>query len=209
MIAWAVPPFVRGLLIGVAVAAPVGPMSVLCMRRTLTAGPRAGLATGAGIALGDALYGAVAASGVAGIMHFMFAYERPLHLTAGAFLMYLSWRTFRAPATPVGHNLPAASGALPAIAAFSSALLLTLTNPPTIVSFVAIFAALAPAGFRASDAWAMVSGVLAGSLAWWLLVTMLVTVARHALGNRTRMWITRISGALLGVLGAAEIRRAL
>ena len=197
--------FLRGLGIGAAVAAPVGPMCLLCMRRTLVQGWRFGFGTGAGIATGDALYALAAALGLASVMRFMVAYERPLHAAAGAFLVYLGWRTFFGPSVSAhGDARTAASGA----AAFGSALLLTLTNPPTIVSFVAIFAAIAPAGFNISAALSMVSGVFAGSLAWWLLVTLVVGAARHVLGERARRWIDRVSGAVLGLLGAAEIRRA-
>ncbi len=87
--------FLRGIGIGVAVAAPVGPMSVLCMRRTLTGGYAFGLGTGIGIAAGDAAYALVAALGLSGVMRFMLAHERPLHALAGAFLLYLGGRGVR------------------------------------------------------------------------------------------------------------------
>jgi len=198
--------FVRGLGIGAAVAAPVGPMSLLCMRRTLGQGWSYGFGTGAGIATADALYALVAALGLAGVMRFMVTHERPMHIAAGTFLVYLGWRTFFAPAEPAERS---ASTTGSVAAAFGSALLLTLTNPPTIVSFVAIFAALVPAGFDMPGAFAMVSGVFAGSLLWWFFVTAIVAGARHALGPRARRWIDRFSGAVLGVLGAAELRRAI
>jgi threonine/homoserine/homoserine lactone efflux protein len=197
--------FLKGFGIGAAVAAPVGPMSLLCVRRTLAQGWRFGMGTGAGIAAGDALYALTAALGLAGVMRFIAAHERPLHLAAALFLMYLGWRTFFAPAVPTQREPSRAASVL---IAFGSALLLTLTNPPTILSFVAIFAALAPSGFGASGALTMVGGVFAGSLAWWLFVTALVSAFRHALGPRTRRWIDRLSGAVLGMLGAVELRRA-
>jgi threonine/homoserine/homoserine lactone efflux protein len=195
--------FAKGVGIGAAVAAPVGPMSLLCMRRTLAQGWRFGFGTGAGIAAGDAVYALVAALGLAGVMRFVVSYERPLHAVAGAFLMYLGWRTFFAPA---GGAPRREAAAVSTGAAFGSAMLLTLTNPPTIVSFVAIFTALAPAGFDAADALATVGGVFTGSLLWWLLVTAGVSAARHALGESARRWIDRVSGAVLGLLGAAELR---
>src|SRR6516225_45876 len=79
--------------VGLAVAAPVGPMGMLCIRRTLTDGPRAGLAIGFGIASGDAIYGLIAALGLVGVSHFMLAYDNPLHIIAGLFLLYLGIRT--------------------------------------------------------------------------------------------------------------------
>src|SRR6202012_2345667 len=82
-------PFPPAAGVGLAIAAPVGPMGMLCIRRTLTGGPRAGLAIGFGIATGDAAYGLIAALGLVGISQFMLAYDRPLHLLAGLFLLYL------------------------------------------------------------------------------------------------------------------------
>jgi threonine/homoserine/homoserine lactone efflux protein len=197
--------FVKGFAIGAAVAAPVGPMSLLCMRRTLASGWRLGFATGAGIAGGDAVYALVAAFGLAGVMRFMNAYERPLHAIAGAFLMYLGWKTFF---TPSAGERPEPLGGHSTGAAFASALLLTLTNPPTIVSFMAIFSVLAPATFGALDAASTVAGVLFGSLAWWLVLTLAVAAARHAMGARVRRALDRISGLVLGALGAVELRRS-
>jgi threonine/homoserine/homoserine lactone efflux protein len=197
--------FMRGVAIGVAVAAPVGPMSLLCMRRTLAHGARSGIGTGAGIACGDALYALVAALGLAGVMHFMVAYERPLHAAAGRFLLYLGWRAFF---TPPGADPPVACSAGSLRSAWVSAFVLTLTNPPTIVSFVAIFTALAPAGFDATGATAMAGGVLIGSLVWWVIITTLVAQARKSLSDRARRWIDRIAGLALGAFGGAELRRA-
>jgi threonine/homoserine/homoserine lactone efflux protein len=197
--------FVKTCAIGVAIAAPVGPMSLLLMRRTLAQGARFGLATGAGIAVGDGAYALVAALGLGGIMHFMLAHERPLHVAAGAFLVYLGWRTFFARTPDIRRE---ASPSASIGAAFGSALLLTLTNPPTIVSFMAVFALLAPSGSNALGSAAMAGGVFTGSLLWWVFVSLLVGAARRALGPHTRRWIDRLSGAVLGVLGAAELRRA-
>ena len=197
--------FVKCCGIGAAIAAPVGPMCLLLIRRTLAAGAPCGLSTGLGIALGDGVYAVVAALGLTGIMHFMAAYDRPLHVAAGAFLVYLGWRAFFGPSSEARRDrVPVASLG----AAFGSALLLTLTNPPTIVSFIAVFAVLAPPRLTALGSVAMVGGVFAGSLVWWVLVVSLVGAARLSLGPRARRWIDRLSGAVLGVLGAAEIRRA-
>ncbi len=202
---WAAP-VLKGFVIGVAVAAPVGPMSVLLMRRTLVRGWGSGIATGLGIAAGDATYAVVAALGLASIAHFMLAYARPLHLLAGVVLIGIAVRAFAARPATDAATAPSASGAS---GAFGSALILTLTNPPTIVSFVAIFTALAPAaGFVPASARATVSGVFIGSTAWWLFLTTLVTYARRSVGPGVRGWIDRLSAAVLGVIGLAEIRRA-
>lgn len=202
------PIFITAMGFGLAVAAPVGPMAILCMRRSLAEGWRPGLATGFGIAAGDGLYAAVAALGLTGISEFMLAYDRPLHLAAGLFLIYLGLKTF--------WRRPAENGALPApsavstLRAFWGSLLLTLTNPPTIIMFAAIFAALAPkGGFEPMTAAATVSGVTLGSLLWWVLIVGGVTLFRHALGRRVRLWIDRLAGSFLVFFGVAEIRRGL
>lgn len=199
--------FLKAAGIGLAVAAPVGPMSLLCMRRSLTQGPRWGLATGAGIAVGDAIYAAVAALGLAGVSAFVLAWETQLHLAAGLFLIWLGLKTFFTKDT----DEPAEGGRAAASVggAFLGSVMLTLTNPPTIVMFAAVFTALAPtSGFEPTVAATTVLGVLTGSLSWWIGVVAVVSGIRHALGRRVRLWIDRVAGIVLAVLGADQIRRA-
>lgn len=199
--------FVKAFGIGLAVAAPVGPMSLLCMRTTLARGWRPGLAIGGGIAAGDALFAAVAAFGLAGLSSFMLAHERPLHVAAGLFLLYLGFRSlFARPREGEAAMVGASSWRRD----FAASMLLTLTNPPTIIMFAAVFTALAPAGgFDPAGAVATASGVLAGSLLWWCLVVFAVSSLRHALGARARRWIDRVSGSVLAGLGGVELNRGL
>ncbi len=198
--------FLKAAGIGMAVAAPVGPMSLLCMRRSLTDGWRWGLATGAGIAVGDGIYAAVAALGLAGVSAFVLAWEKQLHLAAGLFLIWLGLKTFfTKDEDRVADVAPAASLG----GAFFATVALTLTNPPTIVMFAAVFTALAPtSGFDPTVALATVGGVLTGSFLWWVGVVAVVSALRAALGRRIRVWIDRVAGVVLAVLGADQIRRA-
>ncbi|MGO4762567.1 LysE family translocator [Cupriavidus sp. 2KB_3] len=199
--------FLTAAGVGLAVAAPVGPMGMLCIRRTLAEGPRAGLAIGLGIACGDAVYGLVAALGLVGISQFMLAYDKPLHLAAGLFLVYLGLRTFFHTPTETVATL---RGNGSRRRAFASALLLTLTNPQTIIMFAALFATLAPRGpFSTPIALTTVLGVFCGSIAWWCVLVAMVTGARHALGQRVRQWIDRATGLALAAFGVAEIRRSI
>jgi threonine/homoserine/homoserine lactone efflux protein len=199
-------PLLKGAAIGVAVAAPVGPMSVLCMRRTLTLGWRSGFSTGLGIASGDGVYASIAALGLAQVSRFMLAYDRPLHVLAGLFLVFLGARTLFA--QPAGEGVAMASLRTPS--GYASAFLLTLTNPPTIISFAAIFTALAPrGGFQMASSFEMVAGVFIGSSLWWLVLTASLAALRHAVGPKTRRFIDYVSGAVLSLLGIAEIKRAL
>ncbi|ADG14680.1 LysE family translocator [Paraburkholderia atlantica] len=203
--------------VGLAIAAPVGPMGMLCIRRTLTGGPRAGLAIGLGIASGDAAYGLIAALGLVGISQFMLAYDRPLHLLAGLFLLYLGVRALlqKPPAESAdgngnGNGKLAQIGRAGALRAYASALLLTLTNPQTIIMFAALFTTLAPRGaFSPAIALTTVGGVFAGSIAWWCCLVTMVSLARHAIGSRLRHAIDRVVGLMLAAFGVVEIRRAL
>jgi threonine/homoserine/homoserine lactone efflux protein len=153
-----------------------------------------------------AIYATVAALGLAGVSAFVLAWETQLHLAAGLFLIWLGLKTFFTKDT----DRPAEVGAVGSIgAAFLGSVMLTLTNPPTIVMFAAVFTALAPtSGFDPSVATATVLGVLCGSLAWWIGVVAVVTAVRHALGRRVRLWIDRVAGIVLAALGADQIRRA-
>jgi threonine/homoserine/homoserine lactone efflux protein len=219
--------FLTAAGVGLAIAAPVGPMGMLCIRRTLTGGPRAGLAIGFGIATGDAAYGLIAALGLVSISQFMLAYDRPLHLLAGLFLLYLGVRTLlqKAPADPSngdgdgngngannrdGNGKLAQVGRAGALRAYASSLLLTLTNPQTVIMFAALFTTLAPRGaFSSSIALTTVGGVFCGSIAWWCFLVTVVSLARHAIGSKLRVAIDRIVGFTLAAFGVVEIRRAL
>ncbi|MCO4876471.1 LysE family translocator [Paraburkholderia caribensis] len=211
--------FLTSAGVGLAVAAPVGPMGMLCIRRTLTDGPRAGLAIGLGIAGGDAIYGLIAALGLVSVSHFMLAYDKPLHIIAGLFLLYLGIRTMLQK-DPAGNDNSNSSdnpegklaniGHAGAIKAFASALLLTLTNPQTVIMFAALFTTLAPRGpFSSSVALTTVLGVFCGSIAWWCVLVTAVSLARHAIGHKLRVIIDRIAGLALAVFGIVEVKRAI
>lgn len=198
------PLFLKAMGIGAAIAAPVGPMSLLCMRTTLAHGWRRGLAIGAGIAVGDGLYGIVAALGLAGLSGFLLDHAAPLHAVAGLFLAWLGLKTLRAPA-PGGEDRGRVVGRHRG-REFLTAIALTLTNPPTILTFAALLTALAPPeGLGMPAALATVAGVFTGSLLWWVLIVALVMGLRHALDMRLRLWIDRVSGAALLGLGAVAL----
>ncbi|MBN3753846.1 LysE family translocator [Paraburkholderia sp. Tr-20389] len=212
--------FLTAAGVGLAVAAPVGPMGMLCIRRTLTEGPRAGLAIGLGIAGGDAIYGLVAALGLVSVSQFMLAYDKPLHIIAGLFLLYLGIRTMlqKVPADNGSNgngnsdknSKLAAIGHAGALKAFASALLLTLTNPQTVIMFAALFTTLAPRGpFSSGVALTTVFGVFCGSIAWWCFLVTAVSLARHAIGHKLRVIIDRIAGFALAAFGVVEIKRAI
>jgi threonine/homoserine/homoserine lactone efflux protein len=197
--------FLRGLIIGFSIAAPVGPIGILCIRRTLADGRLTGLLSGLGAATADAFYGAVAAFGLGLVSRFLVDQQGPLRLVGGLFLCYLGLRTWLA---PVRGELPSPSDPIRdgltahrtgAAGAYLSTLFLTLTNPITILSFAAIFAGLglATAGPGALPGAVLVAGVFAGSGTWWLVLSGLVSLVRHRVGPGALRWINRLSGLVI------------
>ena len=199
--------FVRGLVVGLAVAAPVGPIGVLCIRRTLADGRLAGLATGLGAATVDAFYGGIAAFGVTVVSSLLLRQQDWIRVIGGLFLCYVGVKTIAAP--PV-ERAAATAGPTP-LRAYISAVALTLANPPTILSFAAIFAALGmgTTGKATGAAVVLVLGVLVGSALWWVLLSSGVAAVRARVGTRVLRWINGLSGAMLvafGVLAFASLR---
>lgn len=188
--------FLQAILVGLAIAAPVGPIGLLVIQRTLNHGTAVGLATGMGAAVADAVYGAIGAFGVTALIVLLEAARVPLALGGSAFLLWLAWRTWRAvPAAPASAVSAGSSGAR-IWSSFGSTVLLTLANPATIVSFIAVFGALASRGVPVSP-WLMVAGVLAGSALWWLVLSALVGRLRSRFDAMARRWVNRVSALML------------
>jgi threonine/homoserine/homoserine lactone efflux protein len=192
----------KGLVFGFILAATVGPMWVLCLRRTLASGALVGLASGFGIAVADGFYGAVAAFGLTAISGFLLAHSFWIGLVGAVFLIYLGLRTlFASPTVERKTESP-----LSLHAAFLSTLGLTLTNPPTILAFAAIFAGLGLA--TSSDygaAAVVVAGVFAGSMAWWVFLALGAGKLRHRLGPRLFRAINIVSGVTILGFAAWQI----
>lgn len=182
----------RGFIIGISIAAPVGPIGILCIRRTLAEGRLSGFLSGLGAATADMVYGAIAAFGLSAIMGLLTGQADSLRLFGGIFLVYLGIRTiFSKPTTD--STIGKAGGML---SAYLSTLVLTLTNPMTILSFLAIFAGVLPEGGEKSP-YFLVAGVFTGSAVWWLGLSLGVGMIRRQLDARGMTWINRISGAVI------------
>ena len=189
----------RGFVIGLAIAAPVGPIGILCIRRTLSGGRIAGLVTGLGAATADALYGAVAAFGLTLLTNFLVDQQDLLRIVGAGFLIFIGVRTMRAePATEA-----AAIQGRGLLGAYLSTFFLTLTNPLTILSFASIFTALGATGERIGGANPMilVQGVFLGSAAWWLLLSSAVSFFREKVSGDRFLWINRGAGTVLIIFG--------
>lgn len=186
--------FAQSLLIGLSIAAPVGPIGLLVIQRTLQRGRAVGLATGLGAAVADAIYGAVGAYGVNGVIRVLQGARLPLALAGGAFMLWLAWRTWTAP--PPDHAAEVRRDARGLLGAFGGTFALTLSNPATILSFIAIFGTLAARGPVALPA-LMVAGVLLGSALWWLLLCGGVGALRQRFDGRWQRGVNRASALLL------------
>jgi len=199
--------FAKGIMIGLAIAAPVGPIGVLCIRRSLSAGMLAGLVTGLGAAAADAVYGAVAGFGLTSVSVFLLDHQATIRTLGGAALLVIALRILLAPPAAAGEGR---NGEVRLAGAFASCFLLTLTNPTTILSFLAIFAGLGLAEWVRDYAAAsvLVAGVLLGSALWWLLLSGAVSLVRTRLSPAAFVWINRLSAAvilLFGLLALAPV----
>jgi len=191
--------FVRGLLIGLPIAATVGPMSILCIQRTLHKGQIYGLVSGLGIATADAVYGCIAAFGLTLITNFLVSQQIWIRLIGGLFLIYLGLKTiFTKPA-----ERAAEAKANNYVGAYTSTFLLTLTNPLTILSFAAVFAGIGVGGANKSfvSAAAVVLGVFVGSTLWWCILTGGISLLRKKFTPGWLLWSNRISGVIIILFG--------
>lgn len=197
----------KGMVIGLAIAAPVGPVGVLCIRRTLANGRVFGFISGLGAASADAIYGAIAALGLTFVSTFLIEGEAWLRALGGAFLLGLGAKIFLE--QPAERVAPTGGSGLPG--AYASTFLLTLTNPTTILSFAAIFAGLGAGGGTEDyfSAALLVLGVFLGSALWWLILSGGVGLLHTKLSPGGLRWVNRVSGVVVAVLGLLALSRFL
>lgn len=190
-------------MIGFSIAAPVGPIGVLCIRRTLANGRLMGLATGLGAATADAIYGCMAAFGLTALTDRLVGAGMWIRLVGGAFLLYMGVRTLLA---KPGDRAAAASGSGLA-GAYLSTFVLTLTNPMTILSFLAVFAALGLGSTHPEPlaAVSLVLGVFLGSALWWLGLSGAVSMLRSRFDTRELRWVNLASGVVIVAFGVIAI----
>jgi threonine/homoserine/homoserine lactone efflux protein len=194
---------VRGVTIGFAIAAPVGPIGVLCIRRTLAEGRAMGFVSGLGAASADTIYGLVAVFGLTAASGALAGASWWGRLLGGIFLCYLGVRTLRsAPA-----ERPAAAGARGLLGAYISTFALTITNPATILSFAAVFAGMGAASGAADygEALLLVLGVSCGSALWWLLLSGGVSLLRARVTEAVLRWVNWAAGAIIIAFGLAAL----
>jgi threonine/homoserine/homoserine lactone efflux protein len=188
----------RGALAGLAISAPVGPVNVLCISRTITKGRAAGLISGFGAAAADTIYGAIAGFSISFIISWLIEKLFWLRLVGGALLIFIGiiyW--FKKP-----KSLKESSGDAPAHSDFVTTFLLTLTNPTTVLSFLAVLATLGLGEHRpARLSLFLVLGIFAGSLAWWAVLALISGYFRDRFTDRAVVWMNRIASFAISGFG--------
>ena len=193
--------FGRGIAIGFAIAAPIGPVGVFCINKAMADGRAAALIAGLGAALADTIFGAVVGLGLGTVSLFLSQHQLALKLVGGLFMVVLGIKTW-ASAFGASVDLPKLRG--PAMwRDFAATFLITITNPATILGVMGVFAALGtsakPAG--PAESWLLVLGVFAGSTLWWLVLSSLASAARSRFTPERMRLFNHLSGALLMVFG--------
>jgi threonine/homoserine/homoserine lactone efflux protein len=192
--------FIKGLIIGFAIAAPVGPIGVLCIQRSLHDGFKIGLMTGMGAALADGVYGLIAGFGLTAISSLLLSHQFWIRLIGGLFLLYLGIKLFLTPPPERSTGKSDRSS----WHAFATTFLLTITNPATILAFVAVFAGLG-LGTTSTDyahAIVLVLGIILGSATWWLFLSGGVAfILHHRLSPTIMRNINRFSGIIIFAFG--------
>jgi threonine/homoserine/homoserine lactone efflux protein len=198
-----IPILFRSILIGFAIAAPVGPIGILCIRRTLADGRRAGFISGLGAASADAVYGAIAAFGLTYISLFLINQSIWLRLGGGIFLIFLGLKTIKLKPGQEELQLVARNpNRLPGY--YLSTFVLTISNPLTILSFTAIFAGIGAEIFQSENIFSaslMVLGIFLGSSFWWFLLSFLVNLLRSRFISSFMVWINRLAGRAISGFG--------
>lgn len=195
--------FLRGIAIGFAVAAPIGPVGILCIRKALSGGRLAAFVAGLGAALADSLFGAVAVLGIGAIVEGLQGQTATLKLVGGLFMIGLGLHTWRSAAFDVGPDGEKAGKWRDFVTTF----FITITNPGTILGVAGVFAALGPSS-RAQgpvQSWLLITGIFVGSALWWLVLSAAAAAARgHVTPSRMKLF-NHGSGAMLIVFGAAAM----
>lgn len=195
--------FIKGLIIGFSIAAPVGPIGILCIRRTIQYGRFSGFVSGLGAAVADAVYAIVAAFGLTFISNFLIAKQFWFHLVGGIFLVYLGMKTF-------GEKPPSQSqgvGHTSLWGDFISTFFLTMTSPVTIIAFIAVFASIGFSDIEGNyiQGIALVVGVFLGAAFWWLILSEGVTLFRKKVSQKVMVWINRIAGMIILAFGGYSL----
>lgn|SRR5262245_26931087 len=190
---------IEGILIGLVVAVPVGPLGLLCINRALSLGALCGLCSGLGVATADAIAAGIAALGITLVSDFLADHQTVLRLIGGIFLCYLGFKIYRTEAVS-REPVNSVNGL---VSAFVTTLALTLSNPVTIVSFVAIYAGwhVPILHGRYMAALTLTAGVFTGSALWWVALFIGLTMFHERFNLKFLFWVHKVSGAVIAGFG--------
>lgn len=205
---------VSGLVIGLIVAVPIGPVNLICIRRTLAFGPSNGFMAGLGAAAGDGVFAIVTGFGLTAVSQLIEGFSIPLEMAGGALLLFFGWSTFFTdPHLRDADKLVYRNGASSLAGAMASTFALTITNPATLLAFAGLIAGFGGlAGAREPSfvsAGFVVAGVIGGSTAWWLTLTTVVGLIHARIDDHVMHVINRVSGFLIASFGAAVLTHLL
>jgi threonine/homoserine/homoserine lactone efflux protein len=193
---------IRGLAVGLIIAAPVGPVNVLCIRRTIEKGWKSGIRSGLGAAVADTLYGAVAGFSISLVIRFLIHEEFWIRLIGGTLLMGIGVISYCRPP----RSLQAGEDHSSANSDFISTLFLTATNPTTVLSYLAVLATLGLGKQRPLwQTFLLVVGIFCGSMTWWITLTSGVNLLRKRVTDRTMHWINHVAGIAIGCFGLVNV----
>jgi threonine/homoserine/homoserine lactone efflux protein len=196
--------FLKGFLIGISIAAPVGPIGLLTIRRTLAFGRIAGFMSGLGAATADAVFGGIAAFGITAISSVLIGAKLYLGVIGGIFLIYLGWQTFVSkPAEQPAESRASSLGVI-----YASTFLLVLTNPISILYFTAIISSVGAAG-NLSSASSMVFGVFMGSVMWWFFLSFIASLLKSRINPTNLQLVNQISGIIIAAFGVWAVASVL
>jgi threonine/homoserine/homoserine lactone efflux protein len=193
---------IRGLAAGLIIAAPVGPVNVLCIQRTIERGWKSGILSGLGAALADTLYGAIAGFGISLVIQFLIREDFWIRLIGGILLMGVGVVYYcRPPRAPQAGAVGSSANS-----DFVSTFFLTVTNPTTVLSFLAVLAALGLGKPRPlwQTSFLMV-GIFCGSMTWWTILASVVNLLRSRFTNHTMRWMNRVAGIAIGAFGLVNV----
>lgn len=193
-----------GVVIGLIAAVPIGPVNLICIRRTFAFGPVNGFVSGLGAALGDGVFAAVTGFGLTWVAHWIEGYAHIIELIGGAMMVWFGYRTFISPPMLRVEEGDSPSGTNSLVRAIASTFALTITNPATLLFFtgmVAGFGGLAGGAGSFNDAAFLVAGVVGGSTGWWLALTTIIGLFHARIDERAMRMINRVTGALVMVFG--------
>ena len=195
----------EGAAIGFLIALPIGPAGILCVQRAISHGAIAGYVSGVGAAIGDAIFGGVAAFGLTYVAEFITRNEIWIRAIGGVLLVWMGWSYYRQRPRNIGDPVAAdrAHPYLTYLHYMTSTFFITVFNPVTVMAFGAVFAGrgLSNVGNDPVAAWILVAGVLLGAFAWWVTLVLIASAARNWFIGGGLIWLNRIAGALLGGFG--------